>query len=105
VSLDESWRFRLEDALDRFNESGSARTVAGLTRTLGAPRVSVGTAAGSATRVRITVAWELTWYQWAVDVDGAEPAVSELANGRELSELDVAARHWNGRLAEGKILL
>ncbi len=92
-------------AVALFNESHAARTVSGLTRTLGAPRVSVGAAAGSASTVRITVAWELTWYQWAVDVGGTERAVSELAKGSELAQLDVSARHWNGRVADGRVLL
>jgi hypothetical protein len=106
VSLDQSWRFRLEDAVDRFNHSGRPRTVAGLTRTLGRPRVSVGAAAGSPGEVRITVAWELTWYQWGVDtVDPSRP-VCELARGAELSELDGSARIWNGGAAEdGRLFL
>ena len=95
----------LDFAVALFNRSEEARIVAGLARTLGAPRVSVGAAAGSASRVRITVAWDLTWYQWAVDVGGAEPVVSELARGAELHELDGSSRHWNGRVVEGRLLL
>jgi hypothetical protein len=101
VSLDESWRFRLEDAVDRFNESGSARTVAGLMRTLGRPRVSVGAAAGSPDEVRITVAWELSWYQWGVDTGDESRPVFELGRGGELTDLDGSARVWNGSVAEG----
>jgi hypothetical protein len=101
VSLDESWRFRLEDALDRFNESGSTRTVAGLMRTLGRPRVSIGAAAGSPAEVRITVAWELSWYQWGVDTGDESRPVFELGRGGELTELDGSARVWNGGVAEG----
>src|SRR5262249_25644109 len=55
---------RLERAVSRFNASDVARTVAGLMRSLGQPSVSVGAAAGSPSEVRITVAWELSWYQW-----------------------------------------
>ena len=101
MSLDETWEFRLEDAVDRFNESPSARTVSGLMRTLGAPRVSIGAAAGSPSEVRITVAWELSWYQWAVDVEDQSRPVVELGNGGELAELDGSARHWNGGIAKG----
>jgi hypothetical protein len=101
VSLDESWRFRLEDAVERFNESGSARIVAGLMRTLGVPRVSVGAAAGSGAEVRITVAWELSWYQWGVYTGDPVRPVVELGRGAELTELDGSARVWNGRVAEG----
>jgi hypothetical protein len=101
VSLDESWRFRIEDALDRFNESGSPRTVAGLMRTLGRPRVSIGAAAGSPDEVRITVAWELSWYQWGVDTGDESRPVFELGRGGELTELDGSARVWNGGVGEG----
>ena len=101
MSLDDSWRFRLEDAVDRFNESGRPRTVAGLTRTLGRPRVSIGAAAGSPGEVRITVAWELTWYQWGVDTGDPALPVCELGQGGELTELDGSARVWNGGADKG----
>jgi ribonuclease HI len=101
VSANETWRVRLEDAVESFNESESARTVRGLTRTLGRPRVSVGAAAGSPQEVRITVAWELTWYQWGVDLGSPGRPVCELAQGGELSELEGSARVWNGGVGEG----
>jgi hypothetical protein len=81
-------------AAERFNSSEAARTVAGLTRTLGEPRVSIGAAAGSPSAARVTVAWELGWYQWAV-ADEGEQAVAELARGTEIGQLDAAARQWN----------
>ena len=84
-------------AVSRFNDSEAARTVAGLTRTLGAPRISVGAAAGSPGAARITVAWDLTWYQWRVAAGEAEQPVSELAHGTELDQLDAAARQWNAK--------
>ena len=106
MSLDDSWRFRLEDAVDRFNESGRPRTVAGLTRTLGRPRVSIGAAAGSPGEVRITVAWELTLYQGGVDTSDPSLPVSELGKGGELTELDGSARVWNGGVDEsGRLYL
>jgi hypothetical protein len=84
-----------ELAVTRFNASEAARTVAGLTRTLGEPRVSIGAAAGSAEAARITVAWELTWYQWAVASGEREQPIAELARGTELDQLDASARQWN----------
>ena len=90
-----------ERAAARFNASPSGGTVAGLTRTLGEPRVSVGAAAATPGLVRITVAWELTWYQWGVDVGDPERPVFELRRGGEIAELDAAARHWNARAGEG----
>jgi hypothetical protein len=90
-----------ERAAERFNASEAGRTVAGLVRTLGSPWVSVGASAGAADEVRITVAWELSWYQWGVDLGAEEGAVSELGKGLEISQLDVAARQWNASVVEG----
>lgn len=92
---------RQQRAVARFNASEAARTVAGLMRTLGQPRVSVGAAAGSATEVRITVAWELGWYQWGVDLGDARRPVSQLDKGEELDQLDGPARQWNASAGEG----
>jgi hypothetical protein len=94
----------LERAVDRFNSSGAAHTVAGLIRTLGEPRVSIGAAAGSACEVRITVAWELCWYQWCVDLGGENGSVSPFGKGNELAELDGSARQWNANAgADGRV--
>jgi hypothetical protein len=98
---------RLERAAIRFNAGDSARTVAGLMRTLGEPWVSVGAAAGSRTEVRITVAWELCWYQWGVDLGDELRPVFQIDRGDELTQLDNSARQWNavagtgGRIAFG----
>ena len=86
---------RLERAMARFNESEQARTVAGLIKTLGEPRVSVGAAAGSPNEIRLTVAWELSWYQWGVDLSEPTRAVYEIDKGYEVDEIDASAREWN----------
>lgn len=97
---------RHELAVERFNRSEHARTVAGLTRTLGPPFVSVGAAAGAPSEIRITVAWELSWYQWIVDVRDESRAIYEVAKGFEMDELDGPAREWNAHaLAEGQLVL
>jgi hypothetical protein len=97
---------RFERAAARFNASEAGHTARGLVRTLGTPRVSLGCAAGAAEQVRVTVAWELAWYQWAVDLDEEAEPVYELAKGREISELDPAARQWNASaLAGGTIVM
>lgn len=96
---------RLERAVARFNESEHARTVAGLTRTLGEPQVSVGGAAGSPNEIRLTVAWELSWYQWGVDLGEPERAVYEIDKGHEISQIDASAREWNAQVAEGGLRL
>jgi hypothetical protein len=88
-------------AIETFNGSEASRLVAGLMRTLGEPQASIGAAAGSPAEVRVTVAWELTWYQWAVAAEGEPCSVSALAKGAELDELDGSARVWNAGVAEG----
>lgn len=85
----------------RFNASDASRTVAGLTRSLGRPSVSVGAAAGSPSEVRITVAWELCWYQWGVDLGDELRPVFEIGQGTEVGQLDRSARQWNASAAEG----
>ncbi|HEX7058354.1 MAG TPA: hypothetical protein VF176_00695 [Solirubrobacterales bacterium] len=96
---------RLRRAVERFNSDEAARTVGGLARTLGEPWVSVGASAGSPSEVRITVAWELSWYQWGVDLgDELRPAFP-LDKGSEIDQLDGSARQWNATLADGRIVL
>jgi hypothetical protein len=96
---------RFEQAIARFNSSDAGRTAAGLTRTLGAPSVSVGDHAGAEDVVRITVAWELTWYQWGVDLSDELRPVFELEKGFEVSEIDAAARQWNASASDGRIVM
>ena len=82
-------------------DPAAARTVAGLTRSLGEPWVSVGAAAGSPTEVRITVAWELSWYQWGIDLGDELRSVFQIDKGNEVVQLDRSARQWNASAAEG----
>jgi hypothetical protein len=91
----------LERAVRRFNRSQAARTVAGLTRTLGRPSVSIGAAAGVPDEVRVTVAWELCWYQWGVDLSDERRPVFQIARGEEIAQLDGSARQWNAGAGEG----
>jgi hypothetical protein len=96
---------RFDRAIARFNGSDAGRTAAGLTRTLGAPSVSVGDHAGAEDVVRVTVAWELTWYQWGVDLSDELRPVFELEKGFEVSEIDAAARQWNASAHDGRIVM
>lgn len=102
----ESSLARLERAVTRFNGSQPARTVAGLIRTLGEPSVSIGSAAGSPSEVRITVAWDLGWYQWGVDIADELRPVFQIDKGDEIEQLDGSARQWNANAgANGAIAL
>jgi hypothetical protein len=91
-------------AVVRFNSSEAGRTVAGLVRTLGRPWASVGAVAGAPEEVRITVAWDLCWYQWGVDVSDELRPVFEIDRGQEIEQLDAAAQQWNAAVdAEGRL--
>jgi hypothetical protein len=85
-------------AIERFNSSEARRTVAGLMRSLGEPQASVQLANGDS-EATVTVAWELSWYQWAVQ-PGDHGEVREVSKGKEIDELSDDARRWNGRIAE-----
>ena len=86
-------------AVQRFNGSDEPRKVAGLIRSLGEPRVAVRPDA-SRQLALVTVAWELSWYQWEVSADGDGQPVREVAKGDEVSELADDARAWNAAVAE-----
>lgn len=104
--VDSSAPSPFEQAVARFNSSEAGRTAAGLTRTLGTPFASVGAAAGRPSEVRITVAWELSWYQWGVDLGDELRPVFQIDKGREIDQLDRAAQQWNASVAEdGRLLL
>jgi len=105
-SLDPSALTPFQRAVLRFNASDAGRTVTRLTRTLGTPLVSVGAAAGAPGQVRVTVAWELSWYQWGVDLGDEAAPVFEIAKGGEVDQLDAAARQWNAKAGpDGKLRL
>ena len=86
-------------AVQRFNGSDEPRKVAGLIRSLGEPRAAVRPDA-SRQLALVTVAWELSWYQWEVSGDGDGELVREVAKGDEVSELADDARAWNAAVAE-----
>lgn len=97
---------RMRRALEAFNESEHRRTVAGLLRSLGEPSVCVATSAHSPAEVRVTVAWELSWYQWEVDLDAGDTPVREFAKGAEPDELEERDRAWNARaIDDGELRL
>jgi len=85
-------------AVDRFNASEASRTVAGLSRSLGEPQASIQLP-GRGRPATVTVAWELSWYQWAID-PGEHGAVREIGKGKEIGELSEADRRWNARVTD-----
>jgi hypothetical protein len=86
-------------AVECFNSSQEPRKVAGLIRSLGEPRAAV-LPDPSRQLALVTVAWELSWYQWEVSAEGDHESVREVAKGKEVSELSEGARAWNAAVAE-----
>ena len=87
----------LREAIAAFNSSDHRRTVAGLTRTLGPPRASglAIRASSGYPGARLTVAWEITWYQWEVGPGKSGPEVREVGKGETIDQLRAADRTWN----------
>lgn len=78
----------LDQAIDVFNAGEYTRRVASLTRSLGAPEVSVRPGEAVASSVVIVIAWELCWYTFEVDLDDMQGAQARsIAQGTELAEL------------------
>jgi hypothetical protein len=88
-------QLKIERAIELFNTSEHPRTVAGIARTLGSPQVSASTSDGSAAEVLLTVAWDISWYQFVVDLSDTSDPVRMEARGQEVAELRPEARDWN----------
>jgi hypothetical protein len=91
-------------AADLFNASHYRRTVAGIARSLGEPEASIVRLSGVNREAVITVAWDISWYQYRVTFDSLQ-AVRLAERGHELEELDLAFKRWNASLDdEGRIV-
>lgn len=85
------------EASEVFNESPFKRTVAGIAKSLGEPRVSFLPLSGTNPEVVITVAWDISWYQYRVAF-GSGQTVRLADRGYELDDLDERFQAWNGSL-------
>jgi hypothetical protein len=91
----------LQQAVDVFNASEYPRRVASLTRSLGAPEVTVRPGEAVASSVAIVLAWELCWYSYEVDLDDMQGLHARaIAQGTELAELGPGDRLGNARADE-----
>ena len=78
---------KMSRAVEIFNGSEHPRTVAGVARSLGAPIVAVRPSPTEGSVVGITVAWELTWYRYEVDLADEAAGTRVIEQGAELDEL------------------
>ena len=86
---------KMARALDVFNLSAHPRRIAGVTRSLGTPMVSVLPSEVEGAIVSIVVGWELCWYRYEVDLADEAAGVRVLGQGAELSELTEAEQLAN----------
>jgi hypothetical protein len=94
----------LLEAADLFNGSAYRRTVGGIAKSLGEPNASIVPLSGTSGELAVTVAWELSWYQYRVSPDSAQPVRLE-RRGHELDELDEGFKDWNAQVEdEGRLV-
>lgn len=92
------------EAVDLFNASPYRRTVGGISKSLGEPRVSVVGLSGVNAEVVVTVAWEISWYQYRVSPESENPVRLE-ERGHDPAELEGAFTEWNAHVSsDGRIV-
>lgn len=87
------------EAADLFNASAYRRTVAGIAKSLGPPKASIVPLSGVSGDTVVTVAWEISWYQYRITPESAQP-VRLAERGHDLDELEGGFRQWNAQLAD-----
>jgi cytochrome P450 len=92
------------EAADLFNASPHRRTVGGIAKSLGLPRASIVPLGGLTGELVLTIAWDISWYQYRVTPESAQPVRLE-ERGHELDDLDESFRAWNARVEdEGRLV-
>jgi hypothetical protein len=87
------------EAAEFFNASDYRRTVAGIAKSLGEPRVGIVPLSGVSGELVITIAWDISWYQYRVTPDSAQP-VRLAERGHDPNELGAPYMAWNAHLEE-----
>lgn len=81
---------KIDAAIELFNGSDHPKTMAGITRSLGLPDVSVHPSDPIASIVNVVASWELCWYRYEVDLGADRASVRLDGQGYELSELSAS---------------
>ncbi len=89
----------LVEAADVFNASPYSRTIAGIAKSLGEPRVSMLPLSGTNPEIVLTVVWEISWYQYRIISDSSQP-VRLAERGHDPGELAGRFKTWNASLDE-----
>ena len=89
----------LLESADLFNASSYRRTVGGIAKSLGVAKASIVPLSGVTGEQAVTVAWDLSWYQYRVTPDSGQPVRLE-RRGHELDELESVFKEWNAHIEE-----
>jgi hypothetical protein len=87
------------EAADLFNESAFRRTIAGIAKSLGQPKASIVPLSGTSNEVVLSVAWDISWYQYRITPDSAQP-VRLAERGHDPRELEPMFTSWNAKLTQ-----
>ena len=87
------------EAAELFNNSAFRRTVAGIAKSLGDPKASVVPLSGVNAEVVVTVAWDISWYQYRVTPESGQP-VRLAERGHDPRELETMFTSWNAKLTQ-----
>jgi hypothetical protein len=90
---------QMVEAADIFNSSDYRRTVGGIAKSLGAPRASIVPLSGVTGELIVSVAWEISWYQYRVTPDSPQP-IRLAERGHDLADLDAGYQRWNARVQD-----
>jgi hypothetical protein len=92
------------EAAELFNESAFRRTIAGIARSLGHPKASIVPLSGTSNEVVLSVAWDISWYQYRITPDSGQP-VRLAERGHDPRELEAMFTGWNTKLTpDGRII-
>ena len=91
------------EAADLFNGSAYRRTVGGIAKSLGPPQASIVPLSGVSGEMVITVAWEISWYQYRVTPESSQPV--RLAERGTTRRARGHLPAWNAQLAtDGRLM-
>ncbi len=91
---------QMVEAAEIFNASDYRRAVGGIAKSLGEPQASILPLSGVSGELVVTVAWDISWYQYRVSPDSSQQ-VRLAERGHELSELEPTYRRWNAHVEDG----
>src|SRR3954468_18665328 len=92
------------EAADLFNESAFRRTIAGIAKSLGEPKASIVPLSGTNNEVVLSVAWDISWYQYRITPESAQP-VRLAERGHDPRELEGSVTEWNAHMGDdGRIV-